>query len=293
MTKKLKMMLPFAVVACVTFRSSGVVTEPGAMDVLKKAIHVQGACATEEGFYLAHQFGIEKFDWSGRKTGHVDAPQHLGDIVEHGGRIYGAFVLRGEHAKKRNARGLICIWDKDLNLLKEKSFPYRFDGCTFVGDALLVGVDKFSQKPQNTVTIMRLDADLNEKDQTTVDLGYPNIYNIQTMVTDGKSLFLGIYAAKMDELDEKGRTTKWISRCSELTPDLKFVKNHDAAGFKCVWGFGTVPRSVSGVDEPVFFTADRYRGKGTVIEIRFFVQRNGEFVPFEPVSEIITKGKQQ
>ena len=36
------------------------------LDILLKAGHIQGACCSEQGVYLSHQFGIAKIGWDGK-----------------------------------------------------------------------------------------------------------------------------------------------------------------------------------------------------------------------------------
>lgn len=243
-------------------------TEVGSMDALKKTVHVQGAAASEDAFYLSHYLGIEKFDWTGRHVGHTDEPNHLGDIAWHNGRLYGVFVIRGEDAK--GMRGLIRVWDKDLKLIKEKRFPECFDGCTVLGDVLYVGVDKFKYEPQTTCTIMMLDLDLNEKGRKTIDIGYPVICNVQTMENDGKTLFLGTYGAKPEQGNPNGLCY------TELTPNLEFVTN---GTFKCNWGMARVPESLAPGKGPAYFVCERFYKNGPRIRLNFYFRKNGSFRP--------------
>ena len=182
--------------------------------------------------------GLDSFDWTGRHLKHVDAPVHLGDTAYSNGRIYGAFGLRGEGRRKYNAKGLIRVWDENLEVVAEKPVEDAIlDGVVVLGDTLYVGVDKYG-KPRHTECCIRTyDLDLNLKDEKTIELGYPIAYGVQTMATDGKDIFLGNYGG--------------TSRVSADLRHLQVVKL--PKGLRVSEGFGLVPESVARRSN-VFFT---------------------------------------
>ena len=254
-------------------------TVPHELDGLLKSGHIQGACCSEQGIYLSHQLGIDKIGWDGKLIKHIDAPGHLGDSAYADGKIYGAFVIRDPKARKDGKQGLVRVWDEDLNQLNEAWFDEALDGIVVLGDTVYVGVDKWKYPPHALCCIKRLGLDLSDKGNTDVDLGYFIHYGVQTMATDGKSIFFGNYGAAAD----KGNPERY--NCSCLTPDLKLVSN---MRFGCSEGFGMVPKSVSKRDTPVFFKVCAMGGnmqgwrKDPVnnpprIRIEFFEYKDGKF----------------
>ena len=254
-------------------------TVPHELDGLLKSGHIQGACCSEQGIYLSHQLGIDKIGWDGKLIKHIDAPGHLGDSAYADGKIYGAFVIRDPKERKDGKQGLVRVWDEDLNQLNEAWFDEALDGIVVLGDTVYVGVDKWKYPPHALCCIKRLGLDLSDKGNTDVDLGYFIHYGVQTMATDGKSIFFGNYGAAAD----KGNPERY--NCSCLTPDLKLVSN---MRFGCSEGFGMVPKSVSKRDTPVFFKVCAMGGnmqgwrKDPVnnpprIRIEFFEYKDGKF----------------
>ena len=219
-------------------------TVPHELDSLLKSGHIQGACCSEQGIYLSHQLGIDKIGWDGKLIKHIDAPGHLGDSAYANGKIYGAFVVRDPKQRKDGKQGLVRVWDEDLNQLNEAWFEEALDGIVVLGDTVYVGVDRWKYPPHALCCIKRLGLDLSDKGNTDVDLGYFIHYGVQTMATDGKSLFFGNYGAAAD----KGNPNRY--NCSRLSPDLKLEEN---LNFGCSEGFGMVPKSISKRDTPVFF----------------------------------------
>ena len=269
----------FAAVAADVPMMEPIHTVPHELDGLLKSGHIQGACCSEQGIYLSHQLGIDKIGWDGKLIKHIDAPGHLGDSAYANGKIYGAFVIRDPKARKDGKQGLVRVWDEDLNQLNEAWFDEALDGIVVLGDTVYVGVDKWKYPPHALCCIKRLGLDLSDKGNTDVDLGYFIHYGVQTMATDGKSIFFGNYGAAAD----KGNPERY--NCSCLTPDLKLVSN---MRFGCSEGFGMVPKSVSKRDTPVFFKVCAMGGnmqgwrKDPVnnpprIRIEFFEYKDGKF----------------
>ena len=215
------------------FKMDPVFTVPHELDMLVKAGHIQGACCSEQGVYLSHQFGIAKIGWNGKLLKTADAPAHLGDTAFANGRIYGAFVIRNKKLRKDGMQGLVRVWDEELNIVAEKWFPEALDGIVVLGDTVYVGVDRWGKEKHPLCCVKRLKLDLTEKDNVDIDLGFEIHYGVQTMATDGKDLFFGCYGG--------------TARVGENMKDVEKV------AFSCAEGFGLVPKSVSKSDAKVFF----------------------------------------
>jgi len=238
----------FAAMAALSARAGedmdAVLTVPHELDCLLESGHVQGACCSERGIYLSHAHGIDKIGWDGRRLKHIDVPSHLGDSAYADGRVYGAFTIRDPKLRKDGKEGLVRVWDEDLNQVAEAWFDESLDGIVVCGDTVYVGVDKWKSPPHDLCCVKRLGLDLSDRGNVDIDLGYRIRYGVQTMATDGKSLYFGNYGAGRDSGNPEGYN------CTRLSPDLKVLGNMD---FACSEGFGLVPRSVSKRDTPVFF----------------------------------------
>ncbi|MBP5226359.1 MAG: hypothetical protein J6336_03145 [Kiritimatiellae bacterium] len=220
-------------------------TVPHELDVLVQAGHVQGACCSEKGIYLAHQFGIEKIGWDGKRQGGVKAPAHLGDIGYADGRIYGAFVLRG--VKNDQALGMIRVWDEQLNVVAEKTVTKEgLDGAVVIGDTLYCGIDRWGGNGHPGAAIAMFDLQLNLKGVVDVDFGYWIHFGVQTMATDGKDLFCGNYGVRKDPKenpDARNTTRLSLPGCSvQSSWTLPFAE-----------GFCRVPDKIAKRTNPVFF----------------------------------------
>ena len=212
---------------------NAIYTVPHELDCLVKAGHIQGTCCSEQGIYLSHARGIEKIGWDGKLIKHIDAPSHLGDSAQANGKIYGAFVIRDPKERKNGKRGLVRVWDENLNPIDEAWFDEALDGICVIGDTIYVGVDKWGHNKHPLCCIKRLGLDLSDKGNVDIDLGYEIHYGVQTMATDGKDLFLGNYGGT-----------------SRVSADLK---TNTKIEFKCSEGFDLVPKSISKREVPVFF----------------------------------------
>ena len=214
-------------------KMKAVLTVPHELDVLLKSGHIQGACCSEQGVYLSHQLGIDKIGWDGKLVKHIDAPAHLGDSAYANGKIYGAFVIRDKNMRKDGKKGLVRVWDEDLNQLDEAWFDEALDGIVVLGDTIYVGVDRWGHDKHPLCCVKRLGLDLKDRGNVDVDLGYDIHYGVQTMATDGKDLFFGNYGGT-----------------SRVSADLN---DNERVQFSCSEGFGLVPKSVIGRDAKVFF----------------------------------------
>ena len=262
------------------WKMDAICTAPHELDHLLKSGHIQGACCSEQGIYLSHSLGLDKIGWDGKLIKHIDAPGHLGDSAYANGKIYGAFVVRSQKQRVNGKPGLVRVWDEDLNQVAEAWFDEALDGIVVLGDTIYVGVDRWKAPPHALCSVKRLGLDLSDKGNVDVDFGYWIHYGVQTMATDGESLFFGNYGAPAD----KGNPKRF--NCTRLTPDLKVVKN---MRFSCSEGFGLVPKSISKRETPVFFAVRAMGGnmrgwrKDPVnnpprIRIEFYEFKDGEFL---------------
>ena len=211
-------------------------TRPHELNALFGAGHVQGACCSERRIYLSHQRGIEVLDWSGKFVGRMEAPAHLGDSAYADGKIYAAFCLRGPIAGDKP--GMIRVWDENFNLLKEKRFRENLDGITVLNGFVYAGVDTYGYPEHPEFRVKKLDLDLNEVDAVTIPLDFKVNYGVQTMTTDGKNIYCGMYGAPAD----KGNPNRY--NFVELTSDLKFVRAARTGGVS--EGFDRVPPARTG-----------------------------------------------
>ena len=218
--------------AAATPKMKPVLTVPHELDVLVKAGHVQGACCSTQGVYLAHQLGIEKIGWDGKHIKHVGAIRHLGDIAYGDSKIYGAFVVRDKKDRKDGKQGLVRVWDEDLKVLNEAWFDEALDGIVVLNGTIYVGVDRWGKDSHPICCVKRLDMNLKDLGNTDIDLGYSIHYGVQTMATDGENLFFGCYGGT-----------------SRVSPDLK---ENEKVSLSCAQGFGLVPKSLA-KDATVFF----------------------------------------
>ena len=225
-------------------RLDAISTVPHELDWLVQSGHIQGACCSEQGIYLSHSLGLDKIGWDGRLQKHIEVPGHLGDCAYANGRIYGAFLIWDGKQRKGGKKGLVRVWDENLEQVDEAWFDEALDGIAVLGDTIYVGIDRWGNKPHSLCCVKRLGLDLSDKGNVVIDLGYNIVFGVQTMATDGTSLFFSNYAVgPKDGNPERFNTTR-------LTPELKVVEN---LKFRCTQGFGLVPKTVSRRDAPVFF----------------------------------------
>ena len=233
-------MLAAATVTAAAPKMKPIMTVPHELDCLLKSGHIQGACCSEQGIYLSHQLGIDKIGWDGKLIKHIDAIAHLGDSAYADGKIYGAFVVRDKDKRKGGKKGLVCVWDENLNKLNEAWFDEALDGIVVLGDTVYVGVDRWGNPKHPLCCVKRLSLDLKDLGNVDVDLGYEIHYGVQTMGTDGKDLIFGNYGG-----------TSVVS--ADLKTNRKVV-------FGCSEGLGLVPKSVTKCDAKVFFKVSAMGG---------------------------------
>ena len=267
----------FSAIAADVSTMDALYTVPHELDCLLKSGHIQGACCSEQGIYLSHQLGIDKIGWDGKLIKHIDTPAHLGDSAYANGKIYGAFVIRDKNVRKNGKKGLVRVWDENLNQLNEAWFDEALDGIVVLGDTVYVGVDKWGHGKHPGCCIKRLGLDLSDKGNVDFDLGYEINYGVQTMATDGKDIILGNYGGT-----------------SRVSADFK---TNEKIVFGCSEGFGMVPKSVSKRETPVFFKVCAMGGnmqgwrKDPVnnpprIRIEFYEYKDGKFTSITTQSSI-------
>lgn len=257
-----------AVLSAATPRMAPVFTVPHELDMLVKGGHIQGACCSEQGVYLSYALGLLKIGWDGKLIKSIEVPSHLGDSAYANGKIYGAFVIRDKKLRKNGMKGLVRVWDEDLNQVAEKWYPEALDGIVVLGDTIYVGVDRWGKGKHPLCCVKRLGLDLSDKGNVDVDLGYEIHYGVQTMATDGKDLFFGNY----------GGTSRVAAN----------LKETEKVAFSCAEGFGLVPKSITRSDAKIFFVVRAMGGnmqgwrKDPVnnpprIRLDFFELKDGRF----------------
>ena len=122
-------------------RIRAVYTVPGELNGIVG--HVQGAACSTQGVYLSHAGGIYKIGWNGRLIRSCAAPIHLGDVAYADGRLYGALALREPVGGRK---GMIRVWDEDLNVVGEHLLPDNIDGCAVIGATIYYGQGAYTDR---------------------------------------------------------------------------------------------------------------------------------------------------
>ena len=221
-------------------------TVPHELDCLVESGHIQGACCSDKAIYLSHSLGIDKIGWDGKLVKHVDVPAHLGDSAYADGLIYGACDIKDASLRVDGKPGLVRVWNEDLEVVTNVWFNESLDGITVLGDTIYVGVAA-AGAPHGTNIVKRLGRDLSDKGNVELDFGYWTKYGVQTMATDGSSIFFGNYGADVDTGNPEGWNGTRLSPSLEIMGNLKFPKPNGVSE-----GFDFVPKSVSRRSDPVF-----------------------------------------
>lgn len=156
--------------------------------------HVQGIAAADDALYLAQMRRIVKVDWSGKVLKRISSPWHTGDVAWWKGRLYAALAVEEDGRKI----GLIRVFDKDLNLVKEAKIDRGIDGITCMNGVLYVGMGAKTQPSSelHRVNILgRFDAEtLTEiAPRAEFDYGIETMYGFQDMCNDGKHIYAAFY----------------------------------------------------------------------------------------------------
>lgn len=251
-------------------RLRAVYTVPGELNDIVG--HVQGAACSTQGVYLSHAGGLYKIGWDGRLLRSCAAPVHLGDVAYADGRLYGALALR---APVGGQRGMIRVWDEELNVVGEHLLPGPVDGCAVLGGTLYYGLDPYGPAPHRLCQIGRLArGDFRDLGVVTLDPGGRFHYGVQTMATDGARLFCGYYAAGAPPVT-----------CAWFTPDLRACGG--TPPFVCSEGFDRLPPALFPSAHPRFFAVRALGGGPRAwhsvtnpprVRLDFYEWRDGRFV---------------
>ena len=187
--------IPAAATPCAP-KASAFEVEATAFD--PKGGHIQGAAASDGALYLTQMTRICKFDWNGKFLRKLDAISHTGDVCWHDGCLYTSVSVYGGPNK---GKGMIQVFDKDLNLQRETIIDRGIDGITCLDGMLYVGMGAKTQPskaPHRVNLFGRFDpATLKETaPRQEVDYGFDTHYGAQNILTDGKLLFVNFYGAK-------------------------------------------------------------------------------------------------
>lgn len=177
-----------------------------------KGGHVQGLCEGDGYYYLSQMTRILKIDHDGRCVKSVSVLSHTGDLCFHDGRVYASVVA---YAGPHQGKGLIQVYDTDLNLVREKVYPQGMDGIAYLNGRFYVGSGchretvphALGEEPQSKTP--HLDNDMAIVDAQTLELekvvsythGHKTRYGAQNIATDGKLLYIAFYPASESDPD--------------------------------------------------------------------------------------------
>ena len=259
-----------AALPAVEAKIKAVYTVPGELNDIVG--HVQGATCSEQGVYLSHAGGIYKIGWDGKLKKKCTAPVHLGDVFCDKGRVYGALALRKPVDGKK---GMIRVWDEELNVVAEHLLPGNVDGCAVLDDVIYYGLDPYGHPPHPRCKIGRLSLDFKDLGVVDTDQGGQCHYGVQTMATDGTRLFCGYYAAAGNP----------SVPCAWFPADLSACGGTPRLG--CSEGFGMIPKRVFPSEHPRFFAVRALGGNchkwhsvtnPPQIRLDFYEYRDGRFL---------------
>jgi hypothetical protein len=172
------------------------VTEEDSFEDARAHGHVQGIAISEDAVYCGLYNKVMKFSLAtGKCVKSVDAPPHTGDVCWHDGRLYTSVAARRPDDQGR--RGMVQVFDKDLNLVGEKRFATIFDGIAALDGVLYIGVGFDKGDPHTGCQVARVkESNLELIDLVDIDPGITMHYGVQDIATDGRLLFLSFYPAK-------------------------------------------------------------------------------------------------
>ena len=161
-----------------------------------KGGHIQGIAASEDALYVAQMTQLVKLDWSGNVLAKRKVVSHTGDISWHDGELYTAVAVYPECKE-----GRIQIFDKDLNLLREKVLDRTIDGIAYADGVLYVGMgakEQPSKNPHRVNILGRFDAKTLKEiaPRAEFDYGHETVYGFQDIVFDGDKFAASFYAVK-------------------------------------------------------------------------------------------------
>lgn len=156
--------------------------------------HIQGIAASEDALYVAQMTQLVKLDWNGKVLARRKVISHTGDISWHDGELYTAVAAFPERKE-----GRIQVFDKDLNLLRERVLDRTIDGIAYADGTLYVGMGAKTQpsaKPHRVNILGRFDAKTLKEvaPRMDFDYGYKTCFGFQNIVFDGGKFAASFYA---------------------------------------------------------------------------------------------------
>ena len=171
-----------------------------------KGGHVQGLCQGENCYYLSQMTRLFKIGLDGKCLKSLSVPSHAGDLCFYRGCVYVSISVYEGPCK---GRGMIRVYDADLNLVREKLYPRGMDGIACLNGKLYVGNGSHletvprqpGKEPQSKTP--HLDNDMSIVNPETLELersvtyshGELTRYGAQNIETDGKLLYVSFYSA--------------------------------------------------------------------------------------------------
>ena len=160
--------------------------------------HIQGACCSEDAIYLTQMKCLYKFDWSGKLLKKKSVISHTGDICFWQGEIYTSVAVYGGPNK---GKGMIQVFDQDLNLVRETLLDRGTDGITILDGVLYLGMGANhvpSKEAHRENLVGRFDPKTLKPlgERQIIDFGYVTNYGIQDISNDGKHVLCAFYSAK-------------------------------------------------------------------------------------------------
>ena len=202
--------------------------------------HVQGFCASDDAFYFTQMKTLYKCDWSGKLLKKVPVVCHTGDICFWEGHVYTSVsVYQGPDKGK----GIIQVFDADLNLVREAKLDKSTDGITILDGVLYLGMGSNhvpSKESHRENFFRRYDPKTLQPlgPRQIVDFGYMTHYGAQDICHDGKNVLVSFYRG------EKGAPA-FVAFDRDMKP-VKLVR-----GFEASNGFDLLPRRMRG-ERPLY-----------------------------------------
>jgi len=205
--------------------------------------HIQGACCTDDAIYLTQMKCLYKFDWSGKLLKKKPVISHTGDICFWNGEIYTAVSVYGGPNK---GKGMIQVFDQDLNLVRETLLDRSTDGITILDGVIYIGMGSNhvpSKDPHRENWVGFFDPKTLKpvRDRTIIDFGALTHYGIQDISSDGKNILCAFYTA------EKGKPS-----LVAFDKDMKTICA--SSTYRASQGFDRLPARFGG-DHPRFLRA--------------------------------------
>ena len=205
--------------------------------------HIQGACCSDDAIFLTQMKCLYKFDWSGKLLKKQSVISHTGDICFWKGEIYTSVSVYGGPNK---GKGMIQVFDQDLNLVRETLLDRGTDGITILDGVLYLGMGSNhvpSKDPHRENWVGFFDPKTLKpvRERTIIDFGALTHYGIQDISSDGKNILCAFYTA------EKGKPS-----LVAFDKDLKTVRA--GSTYRASQGFDRLPARFGG-DHPRFFRA--------------------------------------